>query len=606
MAVEKMKLISIVGDIPHFEEIVYRVLKSGDLDMVDAMSKINSSSEIYDLSEHVDMAVDLNNLVPFEKDLEEVEEQKLAKEVAKYFNIGKVDTSLISQKKSDFNSLYKSCSNFIEKEKKLKEEFDHLEKIRENLSGFENANVDLDSLKNLEYFKARFGRLEKDARLKIKENYDHILAMIFHTGSYNDEEVYLIIYPAEVEMEISRILNSLNWIDLDVLSFVNGTPKNTILEIENRANEIKKSLQDLEVEKKKFYSENRDLIEATLSYKFFLGKLEETKEKIARSKKYFVITGWASSDGTLNIKRDLKDLGVIITDNINTEGAPPTKLKNNPIVKPFETLIRMYGIPNYNEVDPTSFFAITYMVLFGSMFGDLGQGFIFLLAGLFLRKNTFGPLLVRLGLSSMIFGVLYGSIFGIETIIPALWIRPFENINTVLLISIAFGVFLLVCSYILNFINAYKAKDLEGGFFGEHGFFGFLIFMVLIVLLLDIANVIKIVPTQVAVLILLLSIVVIIFKKPIMGKLKKEDVTYEEGVSGYYIESSFSIIELLISTLSGIVSFIRVGAFAINHVVLFMAFHTMGEMIGNNLGNIIILILGNILIIGLEGLIVFI
>src|SRR5690606_12368938 len=109
---------------------------------------------------------------------------------------------------------------------------------------------------------------------------------------------------------------------------------------------------------------------------------------------------------------------------------PPTKLRNSRLFKPFESLVKMYGIPSYNEIDPTPFLSISYMILFGAMFGDLGQGFILLLAGILLGKLKgnvmFGGLLSRLGLSSMIFGVLYGAVFGFEHIIPAILIRPFE------------------------------------------------------------------------------------------------------------------------------------------------------------------------------------
>jgi Archaeal/vacuolar-type H+-ATPase subunit I len=65
----------------------------------------------------------------------------------------------------------------------------------------------------------------------------------------------------------------------------------------------------------------------------------------------------------------------------------PTKLKNNWLFKPFEMLVKMYGTPSYNELDPTPFLSLSYMFLFGMMFGDLGQGFVILLAGLLVGKK---------------------------------------------------------------------------------------------------------------------------------------------------------------------------------------------------------------------------
>ncbi|MDF5581233.1 V-type ATPase 116kDa subunit family protein, partial [Vibrio parahaemolyticus] len=149
----------------------------------------------------------------------------------------------------------------------------------------------------------------------------------------------------------------------------------------------------------------------------------------------------------------------------------PTKLKNNWLFKPFEMLVKMYGTPAYNELDPTPFLSLSYMFLFGMMFGDLGQGFVILLAGLLVgrKSKTFGGLLTRLGASSMVFGTLYGAVFGFETIIPALLIRPFENINTMLIIAIGVGVTLLIIAYIHGIINAFKRKDIEEAVFGNKG-----------------------------------------------------------------------------------------------------------------------------------------
>mgnify|MGYP000999251812 FL=1 len=96
-----------------------------------------------------------------------------------------------------------------------------------------------------------------------------------------------------------------------------------------------------------------------------------------------------------------------------------------------------------------------------------------------------------------------------------------------------------------------------------------------------------------------------VVKQP-LGNLIKKKPLYNESVSDYYIESGFSIIETLLSMLSGTLSFIRVGAFALTHVGLFIAFQTIGRLIGSGIGDVVVLIIGNVVIICLEGLIVFI
>ena len=104
----------------------------------------------------------------------------------------------------------------------------------------------------------------------------------------------------------------------------------------------------------------------------------------------------------------------------------------------------MYGMPSYYEKDPTVFFGLTYMLLFGMMFGDVGQGLVLLSAGIILKKmfkrTSLGGVLSSIGFSSVLFGLFYGSIFGSEEIIPAILVRPMENINQMLIAAIILGI----------------------------------------------------------------------------------------------------------------------------------------------------------------------
>ncbi|WP_244263832.1 V-type ATP synthase subunit I [Anaerococcus obesiensis] len=287
---------------------------------------------------------------------------------------------------------------------------------------------------------------------------------------------------------------------------------------------------------------------------------------------------------------------------------PPTKLKNNKLTRPFEFLVNMYGAPNYNEIDPTGFFAITYMLLYGMMFGDLGQGLIFILASFLVEKKNkiFGQLVRRIGFSACFFGIMYGSFFGIEDLIPTLLIKPFDNILKVLVASVAFGVILILISYILGIYNKlHKQKDLEEGVFGKEGIAGLIMMISFILIILNIVK-INPLPMKFSITLLVLSIILMIFKQPISRKILGINPIYDQSSADYYIESSFSIIEALLSVFSNLVSFTRVGAFAINHVGLYMAFEVMSKLVGGGIIGIIILIFGNILIIGLEGMIVFI
>ena len=173
----------------------------------------------------------------------------------------------------------------------------------------------------------------------------------------------------------------------------------------------------------------------------------------------YLIVGWVPSLKISALTQQLKKL----SENILIETIPtrrpgetrqdiPVALRNPGIFSPFETLVTTFAQPRYHELDPTFLIALTFPILFGAMFGDVGQGAILMLIGgiIVSRKvkalrglASLGGLIVACGLFALIFGLVYGSLFGIETILPALWIRPMQNITEMLIVAIAAGVVLL-------------------------------------------------------------------------------------------------------------------------------------------------------------------
>lgn len=418
----------------------------------------------------------------------------------------------------------------------------------------------------------------------------------------NSKENYLLVYPKQVKEDIARAVNTMGFIDKEI-------PEQDLSSINKEIQDVDKELEDIDSKIKQIKTSNKEVVDNLSNSLEYYEKSDELVSKMARGNKYLYLTGWVP-DSKINDFKDLSEKysDTTVTVKEETNQAPPTKLKNNKLFRPFEFLVNMYGAPNYNELDPTPFFAISYMLLYGMMFGDLGQGLVFVLLSFLVDKKnkTFGALIRRIGFSACFFGLMYGSVFGIETLIPALLIKPFDNIMKVLIASVAFGIGLLLIAYCLGIYNKLvKQKNIEEGIFGKEGFAGLMMMTSFVILILNIVN-INVIPKNIGVVMLIASIVMIIFSKPIAAKIEKRDEVYESTAFDYYVESSFSIIEALLSVFSNLVSFTRVGAFAINHVGLYMAFEVMSKIAGGGIKGIIILILGNILIIGLEGMIVFI
>ncbi|WP_246541225.1 V-type ATP synthase subunit I [Peptoniphilus ovalis] len=609
-----MKIANIMGRIEDMDSVILDILNSKSMQFISAETTIEDNNFVFDLDndENLERNLELNYVMPIEEDTSRKTFSKNAEDIMKFLDINNIDEKYFEEVdiNRDVDAFYKNLNEKIESYNKLKESLHLLETVKENYELFKNVDIDLKDIADLKYFNSKFGFLDKDARYRLKKNYGNLIAMIYHTGTVDDRELFLVIYPKETENDIERILRSLNFTEVNILGEdVHGTAGNIYKNLEEDEERLKRQIFEIEEYKKNLLNEREEELKRTLAHMLSYEKIENAKKYMLRSNKYFYISGWVGLSDTEKLKNSLSKYKKIDIEYINSEDTKnkaPTKLKNSNFFKPFELLINMYGTPNYGEFDPTVIFGITYMILFGAMFGDLGQGAVFLIAGLLLGKKNkdFGGLLTRMGASSMFFGLMYGSVFGSEELIPAIWFRPFENINGTLVIAIFFGIFLLFISYVIGIYNRIKVKDYEEAFFGKEGVLGVLLFFAMINIGLSVMGAKSIIPMNLALGLLVISLALMILRRPIMkGVFKKKR---SESASDYYIESSFGLLEALLSTMSGIISFIRVGAFAINHVGLFMAFKTLGEMIGSSGGNLAVLIIGNIVIIGLEGLIVFI
>lgn len=597
------------------DSIILDILNMGVMEFISSDVTVKNNEFVFSLDneENVERNLELNYIAPFKEDEEHFEEVKKAEEIMKFFGIKKVDDKYFKNINldEDIDSFYDNFKTKIKEYEEMKKKVKLIETLKDNYKLFKNVDIDLRDISNLKYFTARFGFLDKDARYRLKKNYGNILALIYHTGTVDDRELYLAIYPKEVEKDIDRVLRSLNFNEIDILGRdVMGTAEDMFTNLKEEEDSLRRRIWEYDQYKENIMNSRYDDLNQTLAHMLAFEKIEKAKKYMLRSKNYFYASGWVAESNYKELENKLskyEKIDIYASDADLDKRKTPTKLKNSNFFKPFELLINMYGTPNYDEFDPTIIFGISYMILFGSMFGDLGQGAIFAIAGIILSKKKnkdFGGLLLRMGISSMFFGLMYGSVFGSENLIPAIWFRPFDSINKTLVIAIFFGVVLSAISYGVGIYNNIKNKEYDEAFFGKEGFLGVLIFIAMINIGVNIMGGSAPISTNVGIIILVVALLLMLFKRPILQTFFKKE--FDQKAGDYYIESSFGLLEALLSTMSGIISFIRVGAFAINHVGLFLAFKTLGQMIGSTGGNIAVLIIGNIVIIGLEGLIVFI
>ena len=186
--------------------------------------------------------------------------------------------------------------------------------------------------------------------------------------------------------------------------------------------------------------------------------INETLADSLTGKRFVWLGGWVPQARYGELVTSLQSNNVpflINREEAQQHGLPPVQLDNPRWVKRFEAFVRGFGVPAANEVDPSPMLAIMTPLMFGYMFGDVGQGAVLIVIGYFARRwiPVLG-LLIAGGISSVAFGFLYGSLFANEHILPALWLRPIEAPLWVLGIPIAFGFIAILASMVLYALQA--------------------------------------------------------------------------------------------------------------------------------------------------------
>lgn len=296
---------------------------------------------------------------------------------------------------------------------------------------------------------------------------------------------------------------------------------------------------------------------------------------------------------------------------------PPTVLKNNWFAKPFELFVEMYGLPHYGEFDPTLFLSLTYSLLFGIMFGDLGQGFLLLLIGTYLFKKTGGALwaiVQRISLSSMFFGLIFGSVFGYEHLLDPLFHalgfheKPIEVMSNaftmpLLLSAVALGAVLILSSIIINTVLKFKHKHYGEAFFSQNGLAGIIFYgSIILGVALEFGLGIKVVNPLTLGLFIVTPLLLILLHIPLGKLIEKMHYHPHEGWGGFLVESIFELLEVVLSFMTNTMSFLRVGGFVLSHAGMMLVVMTLRDMTGN--AGFIVVILGNLFVMALEGLIV--
>ena len=443
--------------------------------------------------------------------------------------------------------------------------------------------------------------------LPLRQEEDQVLVGVF--GVQRDAEV------------LNRATRSAYFQPIPLLEQYRGTPDEIISSLQTDMHESEGHIAELRAELAETHGARAKRLSELLWQIRVDRLLLEAMSRFGHQRHAYLIAGWVP---TARVDELVKRLQLVTQGRISAQvtrpkraeamGRAPIALKDPGFLRAFQQLVTTYGWPSYGELDPTFLMILTFPLIFGMMFGDVGHGLLVLSMGLVLasgmvkrlrQASSFAGLLISCGVTSTVFGILYGSVFGLENILPAIWLRPMENILDILIYSIAIGVILLNIGFLLGLANAWRMGDWERLLFDHTGLAGLCFYWAGIGTVLGLSGAVRI-PAPVLVTMMILSASAMLLKEPLGKLLRREHPVVPGGLVTYLVQAGFELFETIIALFSNTLSYVRMGAFAVAHGGLTAVIFILADLLGGGTGPVywLILVLGNLFIVGFEGLIV--
>jgi V/A-type H+-transporting ATPase subunit I len=519
---------------------------------------------------------------------------------------------------------------------------------------FSNFKVPYSELEHLSFLALRIGKIDP----VVFESLSFALGVRAVIGPLGpDRSRILVASSKKARFAMDTELKKYGFVPVEIAKGFKGIPDD-VLEGLKKENEDAKTAFASIVEERVNYARTHEKILKRLLSTFSLGaQILRVRDSLESTQLVYRITGWLSDEDSQQTMKEIDNLteGRVSIHLYDPHEVPtvkdgtekvPVKLTQGKFIGSFHRMIFGYAAPLYGTLDPTPLVAVFFTLLFGSMFGDAGQGLVILLVGilftlgavkLFPSWHKFGPIFIAVGISSTIMGLLTGEFFcnheildPVDDVLAAILRiedrHPGEAVLHLMpqgsgtagvlspaLIKIAyFFVFTLAIGFvinsiglIINIINQFSLGRPGKAVLGKTGIVGALFFWYVVAMAVRIAafHVPFFWGDCVAIGITLFLVLV---AEPLERLVEGHRPVFPEGVGVGIIHGIVEILEAVSSYFSSSMSFLRVGAFALAHAVLGFVIFTMSELVAEAAGpmGILIYVLGNALVLLLEGMIV--
>jgi V/A-type H+/Na+-transporting ATPase subunit I len=557
---------------------------------------------------------------------------------------GPLSKPISESDREQLSSILAQVQSLLDTEKKLHADEQKTRESLEEARSFAALQAPFAELDSLSYMTLRVGRMDERARENVlKALGDRAVIM-----SLGEGDKVLAASSRKGRFALDTELERSGFVPLAVPENFKGVPEDILQALHERLDSLEEKIQALGPAKEELRT--LCILPIQRIYESLLTRsiMDSIKNRMERTTSTGRLSGWVPLAELKSLCEDLERLseGRIgirvyepseISSVIKGKEKVPVSLQHGAFVKGFEQLVFSYGAPLYGSIDPTPFVAVSFAILFGLMFGDVGQGAVLLLLGMLIRKGKprflagfrrFGIPMIAVGISSMLVGLLDGEVFsnehllirptraitGFLTGVPVdrvLSLMPERGSMDKLLVFFAFtlslGVLINSIGMIINIVNLWVRGLKERVFFSRTGIAGLSLFWYAIFMAVRIALGSSF--SFIDAIGLGLPIFAIFFGPALWRLFTGTRPVFEDGIVTFVVEGIVDLLETASSFTSNTVSFLRVGAFALSHAVLSFIVFSLSTMVqaSSAAGPVLaffVMLIGNAVIILLEGLIV--
>jgi len=636
MFTTRMKYLTAVVLDKDVEKVTRELLSDGVLHFVN-ITEVSSG-----LKSKVDTMVpevSLNRIAEIKKRIESFLNMiAVFPEKAKTLDIGTLTTVDLEQTEHEIDKLSEEVQGIRERQKNIQQEIMKLEDIRRQIELFGDIRSSIKARSHYSFLNVQTGLVPVERFPELDTELKTLPSVVLNLHTEHEKCSVLLITMKRDDPKVDPLLAKYGWEDAEITHEMTGVEDHVSVDLKGKLKAYAKEQRDLQEESQVSIRKKSNMLQvlwANLRMNELYYRIQSYFSKTSRT---VIFSGWlpASKSGTLQkgiIKATQGRCYMEWSDPEKLEKSEkikvsvPVQLKNPRFLSPFQMLVTNYSIPEYGTVDPTPFVAVAYLIMFGLMFADAGHGFVLMLlgvVGMFLYRGERGDwfnlskLVAYCGGVAIVFGVAFGAYFGHHWF-PPLWFdyhalvmghTPqtgiIHDIYGILLLTLYFGIVVIVVGLFLNWINLVRRKRWLKLLLDKTGFLGAWAYGGGIYIGYYYMTQNNRLPDETTLLYLaIIPMLLFLVKPPLLYFIKPKESRHPFTVMtvvDFFMEWIVELLEVFGGYLANTLSFMRVAGLGIAHVSLLVAFKDIADMAGSPVFSLIIIIAGNILVIALEGL----